>query len=302
MVPLGDQVLRTRKIAATVAIVSILTAMPVGAAQDSKLRAVRGTVGYQTSSSAPFSRVFGSFIVADNDLAVTQAASNGLLQLADSSGVALGDNTTVQVGQITQAASAAAPTTMTLVAGSVRFAIKHPAGGQSNYRFVTSTSQLAVRGTVGLYSTGPNGDVVTCLDCAPGDVTVTAGGNTTALLTGQTATISAAGVITVGATVAATVASSTTSAFAQAGLNVTNSVASFAPGIGTATAATTTAITAGAAAVAAGAGIAISNAVAATPTPASIAVPINASSERRVTPTKTPTPAAPMFGGTHHGP
>jgi hypothetical protein len=223
------------------------------------LRAIRGTVGYRPAQDAAFTRIFGSYLVKDNDFAVTQAASNGLLVLADSSEVALGVNTMVGVGTITQAA-ADNPNTVTLVAGAIRFAVKHPAGGRSNYRFVTSTSQLAVRGTVGLFSTGPNGDVVSCLECAPGDVTVTAGTNTIALVTGQTATIAIGGIVTVTATSAAVAAT-----FGNAGLSVANSAASFAPGIGASTAAAgaagTTAAVAGAAAAAAavGVGVAASN-------------------------------------------
>lgn len=274
--------LRTRHLSAALALTVFATALPVGAATDSRLRAVRGTVGYQPTSEAPFSQVFGSLVLTDDEFAVTRAASNGLLQLADSSEVALGAATTIQVGKITQAASAAAPTTMSLVAGAVRFTIRHPAGQQANYRFVTPTSQLAVRGTVGLLATSANGDVVTCIECAAGDVSITAGGNTFALLTGQTATISVAGAVTIAATTVAVVGgTSAATTFAQAGLNVTNSVAAFAPGIATTTAAaTTTAVAAGAAAAAAGAGIAISNALS-SPAPTTISVPIEASSKTR---------------------
>lgn len=279
-----------RQLSGFLALALFATALPVGAASDSKLRMVRGTVGYQTTSAAPFTQVFGSLILTDDEFAVTRAASNGMLQLADSSEVALGENTTIQVGQITQAASATAPTTMTLVAGAVRFAIKHPAGQPANYRFVTATSQLAVRGTVGLLSTGASGDVVSCVECAEGDVSITAGGKTFALLSGQTATISIAGVVTIAATTVAVVGgTSVASTFAQVGLNAANSAAAFAPGIATATAAvSTTAIAAGAAAAAAGAGIAISNAVH-SPAPTTISVPIQASSNSRA-------PASGPFG------
>jgi hypothetical protein len=285
-----------RRLLAFSAVAAILASVPVNAASDSKLRAVRGTVGYQVAKDAPFSRVFGSYVVADNQYAITQAASNGLLQLADSSEVALGESTTIQVGAITQAATATAPTAMTLVAGAVRFAIKHPAGQPSNYRFQSVTSQLAVRGTTGLYSTGPTGDVVTCLDCAPGDVTVTAGGNSFPLLTGQTATISLAGVVTIATTVALV-----TTAFANAGLSTSaNSATAFAPGINTATpvgAHVSAAAIAGGAAAAAGIGIGVSRVTSGGPNtiPVTTGQPGNLGiSSRIVAPAPTSSPATPL--------
>jgi hypothetical protein len=205
--------------------------------------------------------------VQDNQFAVTQVASNALLVLPDSSEVAIGQSTTIQVGAITGAA-AATPKAVTLVAGTLRFSVKHPAGQQSSYVFQGSNSQLAIRGTVGLYSSGPNGDVITCLLCDPGDATVTAGGTSQPLLTGQTATIAIGGVITIAATTAILVG-----AFSSAGLSTSATSASgFASGIGGATGAaagaagTTTAIAVGAAAaVAAGVAVATSNS---SPTPA----------------------------------
>ena len=172
------------------------------AAQDTQLRAVRGTVGYQLNKDAPFTRVFGSLVVPDDRIAVTRAASNGELVLGDSSIVALGANTNIEVGVITQA-GAAAPTAMSLVAGTIRFDIRHPAGGRANYRFDTPTSQIAVRGTIGLLASGPEGDTLACLDCAPGDVTITPRRRAAvALLTGQTAVVTLNGDVTVSATTA----------------------------------------------------------------------------------------------------
>jgi hypothetical protein len=232
-----------------IVIASLATALSLSvaanAAQETGLRAVRGQVGYQQSKDAPFTRVFGKYLLGDDQIAITRESSNALLQLVDSSEVALGSLTTIQVGAITQAA-ATAPKAVTLVAGAIRFAVKHPAGQPSNYIFQTVTSQLAVRGTIGLYSTGPNGDVVSCLDCAPGDVTVTAGGNSFPLLTGQSAFISIAGVVTIGVMTAQVAAS-----FTASGLTTTaGAPSSFIPGIATAaktgTISSTTAAVAGA--------------------------------------------------------
>jgi hypothetical protein len=226
---------------------AIVAGIPAGAAEETQLRAVRGTVGYQAAKDAPFARVFGSFLLQNDQFAVTRGGSNALLVLTDSSEVALGENTDIQVGQITQV-SATEPTAITLVAGAMRFAIRHPAGGQSNYRFFTSTSQIAVRGTIGMLSTGPDGDVVSCLDCAPGDVTVSAGGNTFPLVTGQSAVVTTAGAVTI-----ATTSTAIATSFAHTGLStVANSSTPFSGGIHAGTAAGSGA-TAG---VAAGAGIA----------------------------------------------
>jgi len=277
-------------------VIAVAAGIPARADDNASLRTVRGTVGYQVAKDAPFARVFGSYLIQDNYFAVTQRASNALLALHDSSEVALGENTTIQVGAITQAA-ATTPTAVTLVAGTIRFAVRHPAGQQANYRFATTTSQIAVRGTVGLYSTGPNGDVVSCLDCAAGDVTVTAGGQSIPLLTGQSAFISLAGVVTVAATTAVVA-----SAFSSAGLSTTTtSASSFAPGVSTAGAAggaggaagagigTTTAIVGGAvAATAIGVTAAANHA---SPAPAQTTSPSGASATPTPAPTATPTQA-----------
>ncbi len=77
---------------------------------------VRGTVGYQAAKDTPFSRILAPPL-KDDQFAITRVASNGLLQLADSSEVGLGEGTTVQVGQLLQGV-AAAPTTMAIVAGA----------------------------------------------------------------------------------------------------------------------------------------------------------------------------------------
>jgi hypothetical protein len=185
--------------------------LPARAAGESELRAVRGTTGYEASSTAPFTRVFGHIVLSDDAIAITRPASNALIVLPDSSEVALGPNADVRVGAFRDA-TADTPTTLTLRGGALRFDVRHPAGGRANYRFETTTSQIAVRGTIGLYATGPNGDVVSCLACAPGDVVVTVGAQTYTLVTGQTLTISLAGLVT---TAAATVAAQT---FAGTGL------------------------------------------------------------------------------------
>ncbi|MBV8282429.1 MAG: hypothetical protein JO347_10265, partial [Candidatus Eremiobacteraeota bacterium] len=164
--------------------------------------------------------------------------------------------------------------------GTLRFDIRRPAGGKSNYTFATPTSQIAVRGTVGLLSLDPAGQTtVACLTCAQGDVDVTTTVGTPQtyhLVTGQSLTITAAGIVTVAAITAAL-----TGAFAGAGVSTSASsgAAAASAGVGGASAGaaagaaagTTTAVAAGAAAAATGvAAVAASNkstSAPSTPTP-----------------------------------
>ncbi len=177
-----------RPISAIVA-AALLVAAPAGAASDKQLVAVRGTSGYQPTADAPFRRVVSRQLLADNNIAVTQAASNALVVLPDSSEVALGAATSVVVGAFNDPQSTT-PTTVTLKGGALRFNVRHPDGARTNYVFTTATSQIAVRGTIALYKTGPDGDVISCLQCAPGDATVTVSGQTFPLLSGQTLFVS----------------------------------------------------------------------------------------------------------------
>ncbi len=274
-------------VAATIAI----AALPVRAATDKEFRAVRGTSGYRVAVNGPFKRVFGRLLLADDAFAVTQAAANALVVLPDSSEVALGPNTTVQIGAFNDAALPT-PTTITLESGALRFDVRHPAGGRANYRFATTTSQIAVRGTIGLYASGPNGDVVSCLECANGDVVVTVGTQTFALTSGESLFISLTGVVT-----AAGGAAAATQAFTGTGLTTQASAATpFTASVGSSAAAAPAAIPAsiiapaaaaagiGAAAIAGGNhGTPVVPTPLVTPAPPVTPAPI-------VTPAATPTP------------
>jgi hypothetical protein len=154
---------------------------PIRAAGTKQLQHVRGTIGWQTAENSPdFRPVFGKFDLPDNDFAVTRAQSAAVLALPDSSLVSLGENTNVQVGAFDD--SAAGPgSQITLKGGSLRFDIKRPQGGVANYRFVTNTSAVGVRGTVGLLSFVNGITTVGCLACAADSVTVTVGTQTIAL-------------------------------------------------------------------------------------------------------------------------
>jgi hypothetical protein len=282
----------------TTTLAIIIAALPVHAATDKELRAVRGTSGYRVADAAPFTRVFGHILLADEAIAETQAAANALVVLPDSSEVALAPSTSVRVGAFNDAASPT-PTTITLENGALRFDVRHPAGGRANYRFATATSQIAVRGTIGLYASGPNGDVVSCLACANGDVVVTVGTHTFALTSGESLFISLSGVVT-----AAGGAAAVSQAFAGTGLTTEATAATpFTASIGTSAAASSAAIpssviapAAGAAAIGIGAAIA-SGSHSAESTPAPIIMPtmppiVIPTATPMPMPTATPTPSS----------
>jgi len=172
-------------------VVSLLAGAPVAAASDKQLVAVRGTSGYRPSASADFRRVVSRQLLADDNIAVTQDASNAFVVLPDSTEVALGAATSVQVGAFNDPLSST-PTTLTLRNGALRFNVRHPAGARANYVFQTATSQIAVRGTIALYKSDPSGDVISCLVCGTGDVVATIDGKPYPLVSGQTLFVSAA--------------------------------------------------------------------------------------------------------------
>jgi hypothetical protein len=60
---------------------------------------------------------------------------------------------------------------------------------RSSAESISATSQIAVRGTDGYIVTGPTGTDFYCVDCKPGDVTVTVGSKSYQLRTGDQAII-----------------------------------------------------------------------------------------------------------------
>jgi hypothetical protein len=178
---------------AALIVATVQGATPAGA--DKQLEHVTGTVGFQAGPTAPLHRVLGHETVADDQYAVTRAASAAELVLPDSSIVALGANTLARVGAF-DTGVAGPGATITIAGGTVRFDIKRPVGGTANYRFVTTTTQIAVRGTVGLISLLNGTTTVACLVCASDSVSITAGGRTFALLNGEVATIDQNGSVT----------------------------------------------------------------------------------------------------------
>jgi hypothetical protein len=152
------------------------------------LARVKGVVGYQTSATSEFKPIFGRLDLPDDAFAVTKPNASAVLRLADSSEIDIGENTKVQIGAF-NAASSGNENTIVLNGGALHFNIRHPQGGQSNYRFVTATSQIAVRGTEGFLIAGANGTQVVCVTCAAGDVSVQVGQQSLTIVSNQTLTV-----------------------------------------------------------------------------------------------------------------
>lgn len=290
---------------ASLALISglVLAAMPrptVAADTSKQLQRVRGTIGFQTAeASTDFKAIFGKIDLPDDDFAVTRAQSAAVIALPDSSLISLGENTNVQVGAF-DGASASPGSTITLKGGSLRFDIRRPAGGAANYHFTTATSQIAVRGTVGLLAFANGVTTVGCVACAADSVTVTTATQTVTLVTGQFVAVSAAGVLTTGAL------STVVGAFSGAGVPVTGQIGAAAAGIPAAATGVIIPVVAGAAAAGAAIGIAASQpssqpAATNTPNGGSNGTPnatptgsVNLTSHVRPVPTKSPAPHAPV--------
>jgi hypothetical protein len=155
---------------------------------DKQLARVKGVVGYQASATSAFQPIFGRLDLPDDAFAVTKPNGSAVLRLADSSEIDIGENTKVQVGAF-NAVSSGNANTIVLDGGALHFNIRHPQGGQSNYHFVTATSQIAVRGTEGFLIAGANGTQVVCVSCAAGDVSVQVGQQTLSVVSNQTLTV-----------------------------------------------------------------------------------------------------------------
>ena len=140
------------------------------------------TVGFAGASPA---RLIGTISVPGAANATTGAKSLATLQLADSSEIRIGDRTSVNIGNLRKAADDPRVAVVTLNRGAIRFTVLHPEGARANYRFVTPTTQIAVRGTSGYLISGPAGDQVYCISCE-GDVAVAGPFGVVSLHTGQT--------------------------------------------------------------------------------------------------------------------
>src|SRR5579872_5534863 len=183
--------MRRSLIAFASVIAMCVNAAPGRASDDTILRRVAGSVGYTQQFSSPYVAITGQQILDDGNYAVVTALSQGLLTLPDSSLIGIGGNSRVQVSAFKRAASGSGSTiTIPSSGGTLRFDIKHPSGAAANYTFVTPTSTVSARGTIGLLSSGANGDVISCVQCASGDVAVTVGSRVYPLVSGQTLVVS----------------------------------------------------------------------------------------------------------------
>jgi len=170
----------------------VLSLTASGAATaDKELSAVRGDVTLRTAERAAPKRLVGSQVLPDDAFAATAFKAAAELRLADSSVIQIGDNTTVQVGAFRP--DSASGTVINLKTGALRFTIRHPEGKRSNYVFKTVTSQLAVRGTLAYLIAGPRGTQLYCVECAPGDITMTTSVDTYSIVSGQTLNIRTVG-------------------------------------------------------------------------------------------------------------
>lgn len=265
------------------AIAPSLQPMAARAASDKLLQRLKGVVGYQAADGAPLTLVVARLSLPDDYLAVTRTRAAALLALPDSSLVSLGENTRVQVGAFNRTADGPGAT-ITVNGGTLRFDIRRPKGATANYHFATPTTQVAVRGTIGLISLAGGNTTIACLVCAADSITVTVGTQTFTILTGQLLSVSATGAVVSGALStsvlgtfsSAGVSTSTATGTAAATAGVTSAAGASTSGVAGAAAAgttgATTAAAAGAAVAAGGVAAAVSNAAAPTPQPTPSAV------------------------------
>lgn len=178
-----------RQAAVALAVAFAVLALPSALRADdqSLLARTQGVVEYGRADAidAPNlrRRLTGEIQLGDDAYVNTDVRAAARLQLPDSSIVLIGDRTTALVGAFHAADKG--ENVITLNRGAVRFAVQHAAGNRSNYRFVTPTAQIAVRGTVGYVVSGPRGVQLYCVDCAPGDVTLTAAFESYTITSGQ---------------------------------------------------------------------------------------------------------------------
>lgn len=134
---------------------------------------ISGDVGYQQTANSPFVPITGQQEIPDNAYVVTRPNGIADIIMPDSSVIRVAQAASIQVGAFHE--PGAGENTVTVYNGSFRFKVQHPSGGQANYRFVTPTSQIAVRGTEGLGKVTTDVTQVSCTQAStPNDVQVAA--------------------------------------------------------------------------------------------------------------------------------
>jgi len=192
MKPRLPRITRLRGVAAAATLVTLFSLSSSNAATgDKELAVVRGDVTFRIGDQGAPKRIIGTQILPDDAFASTAFKAAAELRMPDSSIIQIGDNTSVQIGAFRP--DAAGGTVINLKTGALRFTIVHPAGKRSNYTFKTSTSQLAVRGTLAYLIVGPKGTQLYCVECAPGDISVTTSFDTYSIVSGQTLNIRTVG-------------------------------------------------------------------------------------------------------------
>jgi hypothetical protein len=276
-----------------------LTASPADSGKT--LQNVKGSVTYGPGNPPATQLSFkASATLNDNDYAATAANSQATITLPDSSQILMGSNSNVQMVSFNQTDMAHA---RFVVVGKMRFTVNHPSGAQADYRFQTTTGEIAVRGTIGDIFAQPGGGLqvnVYALSNPALPVQVTlVNGQVFTLAAGQSlVATAAAGSVTASVTA---VSQSMFTPFTELGvpadaasLGITAGTVGAGAGTG---AATTTAIAAGAiGAAAAVTAIANGNKPAATaspsPQPSTTSVPITVNKSMQQAP-----PAPPFPGG-----
>jgi len=172
------------------AVVAYSTTGGVAGTSDKQLSRVKGSVGYAADPNGTPKNIFGQQTIADDNYAITGKSSVGKLSLPDSSEIDIGENTTVQIGKFHAVdAKTSEENVIALRGGTIHFIVRHPDGQNANYKFVTPTSQIAVRGTEGLISF-INGQ--TTVTISSGSVVVTTGAVSSVVGSGTSVTASAA--------------------------------------------------------------------------------------------------------------
>lgn len=164
-----------RLLVAAVAAAFILTQAPHTARAVTVKTVVRisGDVGFQQTATSAYTPITGQQEIPDNGFVVTRPNGVADIVMPDSSVIRVAQAATIQVGAFHE--PGAGENTITILNGSFRFRVQHPAGGQANYRFVTPTSQIAVRGTEGLGKVSTDVTQVSCTQATtPNDVQVAA--------------------------------------------------------------------------------------------------------------------------------
>src|SRR5579875_246398 len=134
---------------------------------------ISGDVGYQQSANSAYIPITGQQEIPDNAYVVTRKGGVADLVMPDSSVIRIAQAATIQVGAFHE--PGAGENQIVIYGGSFRFKLPHTAGGVSNYKFVSPTSQIAVRGTEGLgHVTNDVTQVSTTLATVPNDVQVAA--------------------------------------------------------------------------------------------------------------------------------